>query len=68
MDEFMTPFERLHVSPPGITEEDAERLMFEQRIERLPLVDDQRQIRGLITLRDLLFFRHLPFSSKDPKG
>lgn len=68
VDEFMTPFERLHVSPPGISEEDAERLMFEQRIERLPLVDDERHIRGLITLRDLLFFRHRPFSSKDQKG
>jgi IMP dehydrogenase len=68
VDEFMTPFERLHTSPPGISEEDAERLMFEHRIERLPLVDDDRRIRGLITLRDILFFRRRPFSSKDPKG
>jgi IMP dehydrogenase len=68
VDEFMTPFERLHVSPPGISEEDAERLMFDNRIERLPLVDGKRHIRGLITLRDLLFFRHRPFSSKDQKG
>lgn len=68
VDKFMTPFERLHVSPPGISEDDAERLMFDNRIERLPLVDDKRHIRGLITLRDLLFFRHRPFSSKDRKG
>jgi IMP dehydrogenase len=68
VDEFMTPFERLHVSPPGIGEDEAERLMFERRIERLPLVDDSRRIRGLITLRDILFFRNRPFSSKDAKG
>lgn len=68
VDDFMTPFERLHVSPPGVSEEEAERLMFAQRIERLPLVDDERRIRGLITLRDLLLFRHRPFSSKDSKG
>ena len=68
VDEFMTPFERLHVSPPGIGEDDAERLMFDKRIERLPLVDDSRRIRGLITLRDILFFRNRPFSSKDGKG
>lgn len=68
VDEFMTPFERLHTSPPGIGEDEAERLMFEKRIERLPLVDKHRRIRGLITLRDLLFFRNRPFSSKDGKG
>jgi IMP dehydrogenase len=42
--------------------------MFEKRIERLPLVDEHRRIRGLITLRDILFFRNRPFSSKDGKG
>jgi IMP dehydrogenase len=68
VDEFMTPFERLHVSPPGIGEDEAERLMFDKRIERLPLVDESRRIRGLITLRDILFFRNRPFSSKDGKG
>jgi IMP dehydrogenase len=68
VDDFMTPFERLHTSAPGITEDAAERIMFDKRIERLPLVDDDRRIRGLITLRDILFFRRRPFSSKDPKG
>jgi IMP dehydrogenase len=68
VDEYMTPFERLHVSAPGISEDEAERLMFAKRIERLPLVDDERRIRGLITLRDILFFRNRPFSSKDGKG
>ncbi|MGH9336543.1 MAG: IMP dehydrogenase, partial [Vicinamibacteria bacterium] len=68
VDEFMTPFERLHTSPPGVGEDEAERIMFDQRIERLPLVDEARRIRGLITLRDILFFRNRPFSSKDRKG
>jgi IMP dehydrogenase len=68
VDDFMTPFERLHTSAPGISEDAAERIMFDKRIERLPLVDDDRHIRGLITLRDILFFRRRPFSSKDPRG
>lgn len=68
VDDFMTPFDRLHTSPPGISEEEAERIMFENRIERLPLVGPNREIQGLITLRDILFFRRRPFSSKDPKG
>jgi len=68
VDDFMTPFDELHTSPPGITEDDAEHLMFEHRVERLPLVDENRRIRGLITLRDLHFFRRRPFSAKDCKG
>ncbi len=68
VEEFMTPFEHLHTHPPGISYEDAERILFEKRIERLPLVDEQRKIHGLITRKDLLFFRDRPFASKDTKG
>jgi IMP dehydrogenase len=68
VDDFMTPYDRLHTSPPGISEEAAERLMFDKRVERLPLVDEDRRIRGLITLRDLIFFQRRPYSSKDAKG
>ena len=68
VEEFMTPFERLHTHPPGISNQDAERILYQKRIERLPLVDEQRKIHGLITRKDLLFFRDRPFASKDTKG
>lgn len=68
VDELMTPFERLHTRSPGITEDEAERVMFENRVERLPLVDGDRRIRGLMTMRDIVFFRQRPFSAKDRKG
>ncbi len=68
VDDFMTPFAELHTRPPGVSEEEAERVMFEQRIERLPLVDGERRIRGLITLRDILFMRRRPYASRDRKG
>lgn len=68
IEEFMTPFERLQTSPPGISEEAAERLMFARRIERLPLIDAERRVRGLVTLRDIQFLRQRPFSSKDGRG
>jgi IMP dehydrogenase len=68
VDEFMTPIERLHTHPPGITEAEAERILFEKRIERLPLVDDQLRIHGLITRKDVLFLRRRPFASKDGKS
>lgn len=68
VDDFMTPIEKLHTHPPGITEEEAERILFDRRIERLPLVDEQRRIHGLITRKDILFLRRRPFASKDGKG
>ncbi len=68
VDEFMTPIERLHTHAPGISTEEAERILFERRIERLPLIDDEKRIHGLITRKDILFFRQRPFSSKDGKG
>jgi IMP dehydrogenase len=42
--------------------------MFERRIEKLPLVDDHGQIRGLITKRDIILARQRPYSTKDAKG
>ncbi len=68
VEEFMTPVERLVTGPPDITIEEAERRMFDRRIEKLPLVDGERRIRGLITKRDIILTRRRPYSSKDGKG
>jgi IMP dehydrogenase len=68
VEEFMTPFDRLVVERPGITPQEAERILFDQRIERLPLVDEQRRIHGLITRKDLLFLRERPYASRDEEG
>ena len=68
VEDFMTPFDRLHVAPPDIGVREAERLLFEHRIEKLPLVDADRRIRGLITKSDLQLAREQPDSSKDPRG
>jgi IMP dehydrogenase len=68
VDEFMTPVARLTTGPPDITIGEAERLLFERRIEKLPLVDEQRRIRGLITKQDVILSRRRPHSAKDEKG
>lgn len=68
VDEFMTPVERLVTGPPGLRPEAAEQLLFEHRIEKLPLVDADRNIRGLITKRDVILARSRPGSSRDAKG
>src|SRR5262245_29190137 len=68
VDEFMTPVAELVTGPPEITAEEAERKLFEHRIEKLPLVDSERHIHGLITKQDIILSRRRPYSSKDAKG
>ena len=51
-----------------ISLEDAERLMREHRIEKLPLVDSEGHLHGLITLSDILKRQDHPNASLDDKG
>ena len=66
--ELMTPVDRLETRSPDVTLEEAEQVLFENRIEKLPLVDDQGRIRGLITNKDIILHRSRPHVSKDAKG
>jgi len=68
VSEFMTPRQRLVTRPPSVSLEDAERAMFEHRIEKLPLVDEQGRVRGLVTMRDLKLYKQKPHSTKDARG
>jgi IMP dehydrogenase len=53
---------------PGITIDQAKEILHDQRIEKLPVVDDKRHIVGLITSKDILKMEHYPYASKDRKG
>jgi IMP dehydrogenase len=68
VDHFMTPLAQLKTAGPQVATEEAERIMFDGRIERLPLIDDEQRIHGLITRKDVRFLRERPFASKDAKG
>ena len=68
VDAFMTPFAQLHTRAPGISVEEAERVLFAHRIEKLPLIDAERRIHGLITKKDLILYRQRPHASTDAKG
>jgi IMP dehydrogenase len=68
VERFMTPFDRMVTGAPGTTLEEAERILFERRIEKLPLVDASRAIRGLITKSDISLARERPDSTQDAKG
>lgn len=68
VDRFMTSFRRLITASPKISINNAEKIMLEKRIEKLPLVNKNRKIAGLITMRDLRLAKQKPYSTKDKKG
>src|SRR5262249_3681191 len=66
--EIMTPREKLVTAPPATTTEEAARLLRDARVEKLPLVDEDGRLTGLITLKDLLQRVERPEATKDSRG
>lgn len=68
VSDVMTPRERLITAPPETSIEDARRILYQNRIEKLPLVDAENRLVGLITGSDIE--KRLTFTSaaKDPDG
>ena len=66
--DFMTPFKKMVWAEPGISMEEAEKLMLEKRVEKLPLIDQHRRICGLITLKDIRLSKQKPYAVRDVKG
>ncbi len=60
--------EGLVTVPVGTTLESAERLLHEHRIEKLPVVDDEGNLKGLITVKDIYKRRQFPNACKDEHG
>ena len=60
--------ENLITGPVGTTLEEAEAVLAEHRIEKLPIVDQKGKLQGLITIKDILKLKQHPFSTKDPQG
>ncbi len=64
----MTPLEKLVVQSGPLSLEDAERLMVERKIKKLPLISKDGQLTGLITARDIVKQKHLPLATRDSQG
>lgn len=60
--------ENLITAVVGTTLEQAEAMLSEHRIEKLPIVDKDRHLKGLITIKDILKVKRHPNATKDDKG
>ena len=60
--------ENLITTPEGTTLEEAEQILQKHRIEKLPVVDGQMNLKGLITVKDIQKKRLYPAAAKDEQG
>ncbi|MBI2836030.1 MAG: IMP dehydrogenase [Acidobacteria bacterium] len=64
----MTSLARLVVHTGSISLSDAERVMKTEKIKKLPLVNPDGTVLGLITAKDLINHRRHPFATRDERG
>ncbi len=67
ISEVMTK-ENLVTAPVGTTLEEAQEILRQHRIEKLPIVDDENNLKGLITIKDIEKAVMYPNAAKDEKG
>ena len=60
--------ENLVTAPVGTTLEDSKAILSRHRIEKLPLVDKDFRLKGLITIKDIEKANRYPDAAKDEKG
>ncbi len=66
--ERMTPVDRLVVHSGPISLDEAERVMVERKVKKLPLVDARGTLMGLITAKDIVEQKRLPLATRDAQG
>ncbi|MDE6667840.1 MAG: IMP dehydrogenase [Clostridia bacterium] len=60
--------DRLVTAPEGTSLEDAAKILGKHRIEKLPIVDKQGKLKGLITIKDIEKSIQYPNSARDKNG
>jgi IMP dehydrogenase len=68
VDELMTGLDRLVTAPEGTSLDDAVKVLHRHRIEKLPVVDAEGRLRGLITVKDIRKRAQFPNACKDERG
>lgn len=67
VSEIMTPFENL-VTATDVTLDEARQILIKHKVKRLPIVDKEQNLKGLVTLKDLEKTRQYPRAVTDANG
>jgi len=68
VSELMTPIEKLVTAKEGITLLKAKKILHENKVEKLPIIDEHNIIKGLITIKDINSVVQFPKATRDAKG
>jgi IMP dehydrogenase len=68
LKEVMTPRKDLITAQPGVSLDEAKKILHGNKIEKLPLLDRRGRLAGLITSKDIMKRRQFPSATKDSKG
>jgi IMP dehydrogenase len=68
ISEVMTPLGNLITAQKGVTMEQAKELLRKNKIEKLPILEKDGRLAGLITSKDIVKRRQFPMATKDAKG
>ena len=64
----MTPFEKLVTIKENTSQSDVKKLMYENRIEKILVLDDKNNLSGLVTMKDIEKSAQHPDATKDSSG
>ena len=64
----MTPYEKLITVKEGFDQEDVKKLMYNNRIEKILVTDDENSLTGLVTMKDIEKSAEHPLATKDDRG
>ena len=64
----MTPFEKLITVEEGFDQEKIKKLMYNNRIEKILVIDNKGTLTGLVTMKDIDKSAEHPFATKDTRG
>lgn len=67
VNQLMTPLKDVISAPADVTPERARSILYQHRIEKLPVMDKDGTLRGLITARDVMKAERYPQATKDEK-
>ena len=66
--EMMTPKERLVSAPKGATQDEVRQILYANRLEKLPLIDEEGKLAGMMTTKDIEIRQRYKNACKDSNG
>jgi IMP dehydrogenase len=66
--EVMTPVEKVIRVGPGVSHEEAKSVLYQHRLEKLPVLDENGRVAGLITAADVAKAQQYPQATRDTQG